>query len=528
MRGADLLVQTLAAAGVTRIFSLSGNQIMPVYDACLGAGIKITHVRHEAAAVFMADAWAQLTGKFGVALVTAAPGFANAVGALYTAMRSESRVLLLSGDSPVAQDGMGAFQELDQLAVSRALTKRGFRPISADVVGEEAALAIKVATSGRPGPVHMALPFDVLNAETAKTVPVPEAYSRTGQPLCPKASSLITAALAEAERPVIITGPALNRTRAGDLIADLQSLTGVPVLNLESPRGLGDPSLGDLKGALAKADLVVSLGKAIDFTIGFGGAVFEPTAKWIVVDADADSLDRARRNLANKLTYAVIADPGEAAEAISHQTGHGDHSAWCQVVRGHIQQRTSAKHASGITAEDVAAAVQRHLDASTVAIIDGGECGQWAQAGINASARLINGPAGAIGGCLCYAVAAKQARPDAEVIAVMGDGTAGFHFAEFETAVREGAAFVAVIANDGRWNAEHEIQLRDYGPSRLIGCELSDARYDEAVAGLGGHGEYVTDKADLDTAIARALASGKVACVNVQIEGQPAPNTVSH
>ena len=152
MRGADLLVQTLAAAGVTRIFSLSGNQIMPVYDACLDAGIKITHVRHEAAAVFMADAWAQLTGKLGVALVTAAPGFANAVGALYTAMGSESPVLLLSGDSPVAQDGMGAFQELDQLAVSRALTKRGFRPISADVIGEEAALAIKVATSGRPGP----------------------------------------------------------------------------------------------------------------------------------------------------------------------------------------------------------------------------------------------------------------------------------------------------------------------------------------------------------------------------------------
>ena len=282
MRGADLLVQTLAAAGVTRIFSLSGNQIIPVYDACLDAGIKITHVRHEAAAVFMADAWAQLTGKLGVALVTAAPGFANAVGALYTAMGSESPVLLLSGDSPVAQDGMGAFQELDQLAVSRALTKRGFRPISADVVGEEAALAIKVATSGRPGPVHMALPFDVLNAGTAETVPVPEAYSRTRHPLCAKASAHIATALADADRPVIITGPVLNRTRAGDLIADLQSLTGVPVLNLESPRGLGDPSLGDLKGALAKADLIVSLGKAIDFTIGFGGAAFEPSAKWIV------------------------------------------------------------------------------------------------------------------------------------------------------------------------------------------------------------------------------------------------------
>ena len=119
--------------------------------------------------------------------------------------------------------------------------------------------------------------------------------------------------------------------------------------------------------------------------------------------------------------------------------GHGDHADWRKTVAGHVQHRASAKPASGITAEDVAAAVQKHMDASTVAIIDGGECGQWAQAGINAPARLINGPAGAIGGCLCYAVAAKQARPDAQVIAVMGDGTAGFHFAEFETAVRENA-----------------------------------------------------------------------------------------
>ena len=528
MRGADLLVQTLAAAGVTRIFSLSGNQIMPVYDACLDAGIKITHVRHEAAAVFMADAWAQLTGKIGVALVTAAPGFANAVGALYTAMGSESPVLLLSGDSPVAQDGIGAFQELDQLAVSRALTKRGFRPISAHVIGEEAALAIKVAISGRPGPVHMALPFDVLNTDTAEPLPVPEAYARTRHPLCGKSAAKIATAIADADLPVIITGPALNRTRTGDLIADLQSLTGAPVLSLESPRGLGDPSLGDLKGAFAKADLIVSLGKAIDFTIGFGGTAFEPTAKWMVVDADADALDRARKNLGDKLQYAIIADPDDAAETIANQTGHGDHTNWRKTVAGHVQHRASAKPASGITAEDVAASVQNHMDANTVAIIDGGECGQWAQAGINAPARLINGPAGAIGGCLCYAVAAKQARPDAQVIAVMGDGTAGFHFAEFETAVRENAPFVVVIANDGRWNAEHEIQLRDYGPNRMIGCELSDARYDQAVAGLGGHGEYVTDKADLDAAITRALASGKTACVNVQIEGQPAPNAGSH
>ena len=123
MRGADLLTKALSEAGVKTIFSLSGNQIMPVYDACIDAGIRLVHVRHEASAVFMADAWAQLTGNVGVALVTAAPGFGNGLGPLYTASASESPVVFLSGDAPVGQDGQGAFQELDQAAVSAPLTK---------------------------------------------------------------------------------------------------------------------------------------------------------------------------------------------------------------------------------------------------------------------------------------------------------------------------------------------------------------------------------------------------------------------
>ena len=152
MRGADLVVRTLANAGTRVIFSLSGNQIMPVYDACIDHGIKLVHTRHEAAAVFMADAYAQLTGKPGVALVTAAPGFANSVGALFTARQSESPVLLLSGDSPVSQDGMGAFQELDQVGVSAPMTKLSFRPKEAKQLGQDIARALQVTASGRPGP----------------------------------------------------------------------------------------------------------------------------------------------------------------------------------------------------------------------------------------------------------------------------------------------------------------------------------------------------------------------------------------
>jgi acetolactate synthase-1/2/3 large subunit len=169
--------------------------------------------------------------------------------------------------------------------------------------------------------------------------------------------------------------------------------------------------------------------------------------------------------------------------------------------------------------------VQRRIDAANnpILICDGGEFGQWAQACLSAPRRLINGPSGAIGGGLCYGIAAKKACPEATVFVLTGDGSIGFHLAELETAARADTPVVVVIGNDQCWNAEHQIQLRRYGPDRLIGCGLSAARYDQAAIALGGHGEHVTDPADLDAALERALASQKPACVDVAIEGLPAP-----
>ena len=158
-----------------------------------------------------------------------------------------------------------------------------------------------------------------------------------------------------------------------------------------------------------------------------------------------------------------------------------------------------------------------------ILVCDGGEFGQWAQAGVSAPRRVINGVSGAIGGGLCYAMASRVADPTATVFALMGDGTVGFHFAEFETAVRENLPFVAIIGNDQSWNAEHQIQLRDYGPDRLHGCTLSDARYDQAVSAMGGFGAYVESLSDLTDAIRSAVASNKPACVNVKMTGRPAP-----
>ena len=537
MRGADLLVQTLASAGVTKIFSLSGNQIMPVYDACLDAGIEIIHTRHEGAAVFMADAWAQLTGEIGIALVTAAPGAANAMGPLFSARQSESPVLLLTGDSPRSQDGKGAFQEFDQVPMSAPLTKLSVRAESAGTLGETIASAIRTALSGRHGPVHVALPFDVVEADT-DGAKLPDAASMAREQASISEADLkeVFGALRQATTPLVLCGPAMNTTRHGPVLAGLDEALGAPVLAMESPRGLKDPSLGDLAQVLKQADLVISLGKSVNFTLGFGAAAAAgPDCRWIVIDSEAAERDRAALNLGDRLAHAVDANPLDAAARLS-DAGQGDDARleWRDKVRALTAARSydaSAPGADGkISPAQLVAAVQRQIEAAyeAVLICDGGEFGQWAQAGSTAAKRVINGPSGAIGGGLCYGLAARAARPEATVFALMGDGTVGFHFAEFETAARENLPLVTVIGNDSCWNAEHQIQLREYGKDRPIGCQLSDARYDKAVEALGGHGEYVTDLADLDAALARAVASGKVACVNVVIDGQPAPSGSAH
>ena len=530
MKGAELLVDTLTQAGVQRLFSLSGNQIMPVYDACIDSGISIVHVRHEAAAVHMADAWAQLTGETGVALVTAGPGFGNALSALFSARHSESPVLLLSGDSPIGADGDAPFQEMAQMDVARPLVKTARRPARAERVGRDTAAAIACARSGRPGPAHVALPFDVLDAmaDDADRVRAAELDRRPRALPAPVAGEAAER-IARAKRPIVLTGPCMNRSRNRARLAALETALGVPAVPVESPRGLRDPALGAFPGVLAESDLVVLLGKAVDFSVGFARPpALDTAAELMVIDPDDRAIERAYRLAGGRIVLSACADPDLAADALAAAAAPAaSDRAWYDEVAAAVADRTVCAEA-GVRFHPrfVCEAVQRVLDAAAepILVCDGGEFGQWAQALCTAPTRIINGLSGAIGGGLCHALAAKLGRPEATVVAMMGDGTAGFHFAELDTAVREGAAFVNVIGNDFRWNAEHQIQLRDYGPERLIGCDLApSARYDLAAAGFGCHGERVTDAAGLDTALARALASDRPACVNVEIDSVAAP-----
>ena len=537
-RGADVLVRTLHSAGVRRVFTLSGNHIMPVFDAALDAGLELIHTRHEAAAVHMADAWARLTGEVGVALVTGGPGHANAVSALYTASMAESPVLLLSGHAPLAQLGLGAFQEMQQVEIARPLTKAAWTIEHAEALHDDIARGWRTALAGRHGPVHISLPTDVLEAtlthQTDATSRV--AFGATGQPLAASDAQAICEWFRSRKRPVILTGPA-TLTRAGRVrLKAFEEHLRIPVIGMESPRGIADPALGAFAEVLAKADAVLLLGKKLDFTLKFGRPpAFAATCEVMHVDSDVHELLRSRRAFGSRLRRSMHADTFAAIEALTTapHDEQADRDHWQDEVHRAVAYRPAAWESAAGTAGrlhpvQMLRPLQRILDRhpDSVLVSDGGEIGQWAQACLSAPQRVINGTAGSIGSALPFALAARLAQHAAPVIAVLGDGTFGFHCAEIDTAVRYGLPFVAVVGNDARWNAEYQIQLRDYGRERTVGCELLPSRYDQVCVALGGYGEYITTADAMLPAIERALDSGSPACLNVMIDGLPAPNIV--
>jgi acetolactate synthase-1/2/3 large subunit len=538
-RGADALVGALQAAGVTRLFTLSGNHIMPVYDAVFGTGIELVHTRHEGAAVHMADAWSRLTGEVGIALVTGGPGHANAVSALYTALMAEAPVVLLSGHAPNGQLGKGAFQEMRQADMAAPVVKASWTCAGPGHVAADLAKAIRLARSGRPGPVHLSLPSDALEKSfTAEAPPRAEQFAALPVPLSESAADAAMAFLAGASRPLVLAGPA-SLTRPGRAaLAALQAASGVPVVGMESPRGIADPALGAFAQVLARADAVLLLGKRVDFTLKFAQApgIAADAAFW-QIDADAAEVERTRAAVNSRLKGHAAADSASALSALTEGARRAGARAapadWLAEVTRAVAYRPPAWHDARsadpgrLHPVQALRPLQALLDSHPEAILvcDGGEIGQWAQACLSAPRRVINGVAGSIGAGLPYALAARMAAPsEAPVLAVMGDGTVGFHIAEFDTAVRCGTPFVVVVGNDARWNAEVQIQLREYGAARAIGCELAPSRYDLVAAAFGGHGELVTDAAALLPAVQRALASGQPACVNVMIEGVPAPS----
>ncbi len=539
--GARILVNAFQEAGVNVIFTLSGNHIMPIFDAVIDAPIELIHTRHEAATVHMADAYARLTKKVGIAMVTGGPGHANAVSALYTAAMAEAPVVLLSGHAPINQLGKGAFQEMAQADIAAPLCKASWTCAGPEYLEADFRLACAIAQSGRPGPVHLSLPSDALENKLIKpssSSPSPSApsFQTKPQPLSAEDAKTIITELQAAKKPVVLVGPR-GCHRYPALVQELIKASGVPVIATESPRGIGDPSLGAFAEVLAQSDCILLLDKKLDFTLKFGSSPsFKSDARFIQVDAEAAELSRSKNALGVRLLLAAQADLEPSLTALisaAKTSGSKAHDpswlSWAQEAIAYrpaswaSAQSNTPNHAHpGRAMLSLQAILDSHPD--SVLVADGGEIGQWAQACLHAPNRIINGVAGSIGASLPFATAAAYTKPGVPVIAVMGDGTFGFHSSEIDTAVRYRLPFIGVVGNDACWNAEYQIQIREYGKERAKGCELLPSRYDQVAIAFGGAGAMVTNADEVLPAAKSLQSQGLPAILNILIEGLPAPS----
>ena len=546
MRVADLVISSIIEAGTNTLFSLSGNQIMALYDGAFDQDINIIHARHESAAVFMADGYARSSQRTGVALCTAGPGFTNALGALFPLKCSESPVLLITGDSPLKLDGQGAFQELAQTAISAPLVKESWRLTNESHINSAIREAMRFARTGRHGPVHIAIPEDILTAPAQNPL-FPPIVDEPHDPINPADLKAIIQALDGAKRPLILTSATLAPNRNSALIETIQNRHHIPVIAMTASRGLADPLLGDIKTILAEADHIVLLDKQPDFILGFGARHIIPANHIVVCAADSAVVTRSNQVFFGNMVWGCVADPTASMTAIAQAKLKKRPKTWLSAVAHRLTSRPPlpAISTSRITAPPriTAPIIMQHfreaidaidLDAPPLIVCDGGEFGQWAQSGLppvpNMAKHIFtNGASGGIGGGIPQAIGIAIANPKRQVVVFMGDGSAGFHIAEIETARRAGLPITFIIGNDYRWGAEAEIQARDYGTGRIHSCALdAETRYDKIAEGFGAKAYYVSKASEIRGALDSALNTRETSLINIIIDGIPAPKFTTH
>ncbi len=525
--GGGLVARALKNEGVSQIFTLSGGHINPVFDGCVTEGVRIIDTHHEQAAVHMAEGWARYSGRPGVAVVTAGPGVVNALPGMAVAAQSCVPLVLIGGRSSLARRDIGAMQDIDQLELMRPLTKWARQVYQVERIPEYVASAFRHALSGRPGPVFLEIPVDIMHEKTDPgLVRFPEAYYCTSRP-CAGESDIRKAAemLAGARRPVILAGSGVFWSGAS---AELQSFAenlGIPVYTRNMGRGTF-PEDHPLAGGffpigLMQADVALILGTRLDWTVGYGRPpLLSMSTKTIHVDIESSEIGQ-NRPAGFGLTGDVRAILGQLAGALGPEQMQVE-SSWPETVRVMREAaRESAVQGADPEGEFIHPALlcrelRSLLPADASLVVDGGDIAGFSVLTMDAlspSSLIWIGAFGHLGVGLPFAIAGKLAHPERPVILITGDGAFGFSAMEFSTAVRHKIPVISIIANDGGWGQIRRVQNRDYG--RTMGVELNTLRYDQIAATLGGYGALVEKLADLKTVFSEAVESGLPACINV-------------
>jgi acetolactate synthase I/II/III large subunit len=545
--GGHLVARALKAEGIDVIFTLCGGHIIDIYDGCIDEGIKVLDVRHEQVAAHAADGYARVTGKPGCAVVTAGPGTTDAVTGVANALRAESPMLLIGGQGALNQHRMGSLQDLPHVDLMKPITKFASSVVTTERVADMVSMAFREAYAGAPGPAYLEIGRDILDAHVPledAVLPQPGHYRASTKSIGdPNDVDKLTDILLKAERPCVLLGSQVWTARGTQAAIDFVRALNIPAFMNGAARGTlppGDPHHFHLtrRHAFKNADVILIVGTPFDFRMGYGKRLSQD-ATVVQIDMDYKTVGKNR-----DVSLGLVGDPGailaEVAKAAGGRAGSSARSreSWLQTLRDE-EQRLKEERLPRLMRDDapvhplrLAHEINEFLTDNSLFIGDGGDVVTFSGGVVQPKGPglwMDPGPLGTLGVGVPFAIAAKVAQPDREVVCLFGDGAFSLTGWDFETAMRFDLPFIGVVGNNSYMNQIRYGQIQKYGEERGdVGNKLGDVKYDLFAQMLGGYGEEVREPKDIRPALERARESGKPSLINVWIDQNAfAPGTMN-
>ena len=527
MNGSEILAKALKREGVEAFFFIMGAPMMLAENACIGEGMRAVDVRHEQAAAMMAHAYARLRNRPGVCMAASGPGTTNLVTGIAHAWADCTPVIAFGGSAPVGTSGRGVFQDIDQLAMFEPCTKWAERVHHAKRIPELVNKAFRQAMSGRPGPIYLDLPGDVLYQEVEESDiawPKPWNAEERGRPEAASGQiDEVIGLLEAAQCPIIVSGSGILWSEAAAELGAWVDAAGIPFFTTPQSRGVIPEDhpycyLTARSTAFREADVVMVVGTRMNYVIGHAAPPrFKADAKIVRIDIDAAEIDTSPR-----LDVGIVGDAkavlGQLAQAADGRLGPDSFGAWRNRLGGRNRSK-QAEQEKLLGSDDkpihplrLCKEIRDFLDRDAILVVDGQEILNFGRQTIPSFVpghRLNSGAFGTMGVGMPFGVGAKIARPDKQVLILHGDGSFGLNAMEFDTAVRHDIPVLVVVSLNGGWTADPD--------KEKPGRDLGYTRYDKIAAALGGHGEYVEEPGQIRPALERAkaaVAEGKPALVN--------------
>ena len=499
------------------VFGLQGGHIQPIWDHCYKSGIKIIDVRDEKAAVHMAQAYSYFTGKVGIAMVTAGPGVTNTVTGIANAFLSNIPVLLIGGCAPLQQNNMGPLQDIPHIDILKPVTNYSRTARVPDQIIRELDLAFSYAIGnmGSPGPSYFEVPTDILRESVDDKLVLEDwMVEKKTYNLYPSSNDIDKAinTIRNSKKPLIITGR--GALKGGQQILKFINKYNIPYLDTQDSRGLipqSNPNniFAARSKAMSEADLVILLGRKLDYQLAFGSPAVFKEAKFIRISDSSLELTDNRRGFPE-----ILSEPGVAIELIHNKLNKSNFDeAWINNIKNfHLEKiKKVLDKKVNKTGDDnkinpnlIFEKLKNIIDDDFIGIADGGDILSFARVGLHSKYYMDSGTFGCLGVGIPYAIAASKVFKEKKIICITGDGSFGFNAMEIDTAVKNNSNICVVISNNGGWNIEKHDQRLNYG-NRVYATSLAHSDYAALAKSLGAYGVRVEDPEKLEQALSEAL-----------------------